>query len=329
MLRGYLARWFRGVRDGPGRARYRRRMPRGSSNDQVGRARQLTALLKNAVNRGLQFATDRKARQDIKRSIKVVLALRGTYASTQLWVTELSYLIAGRRVPEPDERYTDGFVPQRFPARRGGAAMWFRIGVNDVYTWSEIYVDREYGAPWPLPPNARVLDLGAHAGYFARWALQHWPVASILSLEPEAGNVAVLSKNHSEASDPRWRFMQAAASTSAGVARFAGGRGSSGGIAIDGEDEVPTVDALQLLAEVDIAKIDIEGGEWGLLRDERFAASAPAMLVLEYHPQADVTRPREEAFSALRAAGYDVVDGPRSDGGVGLLWARRSAAAPR
>ncbi len=283
------------------------------------------ALFRNAVKRGVQFASDRGMRQEIKRSTRLVLALRRTFASTDLWTTELSFLIAGRRVPQPDERYTDGFAPRRYPARNGGAATWFRIGVNDVYTWSEVNVHQEYVAPWALPANAHVLDLGAHAGYFARWALENWPVASILSLEPDEGNAAVLKKNHAEAADPRWRFLQAAASTSAGIAHFSGGRGSSGGISLDGEDEVPTVDALPLLADVDIAKIDIEGGEWALLRDDRFELCAPTVLVLEYHPGPSVTRPREQVVSALRAVGYEVREGEHSDDDVGVLWARRPA----
>lgn len=285
-----------------------------------------TALLRGAIHRTRQLAGDRQARRDVKRSLELVLALARTFASTELWITELGFLTVGRTLPQPDERYSDGLAPRRFRARRGGDAMWFRIGVNDVYTWSEINVHREYDAPWPLPPQARVLDLGGHAGYFARWALRHWPVASIVSLEPDPGNASVLGRNHAEAADPRWRFIQAAASTSAGVARFAGGRGSSGGISTDGEDEVTTVDALQLLAEADVAKIDIEGGEWELLRDPRFAACAPSVIVLEYHPAPGIARPREQIVSVLEAAGYEVLEGIRSDSDVGLLWARRPAA---
>src|ERR1019366_8875732 len=99
-------------------------------------------------------------------------------------------------------------------------------------------------------------------------------------------------------------------------------------IALDGEavtDHVVAVDALELLSDVDFAKIDIEGSEWDLLRDQRFAASAPAVLVLEWHQRGCPTGDAyEAALDLLRRAGYEVEGEPTPTGQqYGTIWAWR------
>ena len=47
----------------------------------------------------------------------------------------------------------------------------------------------------------------------------------------------------------------------------------------------PRVDVFPYLAAADLVKIDIEGSEWEILADARFAGIAARVLVLEYHPQ--------------------------------------------
>ena len=42
-------------------------------------------------------------------------------------------------------------------------------------------------------------------------------------------------------------------------------------------------DVLGQIAEADLVKMDIEGGEWGILADPRIARQRA--LVLEYHPR--------------------------------------------
>ncbi len=90
----------------------------------------------------------------------------------------------------------------------------------------------------------------------------------------------------------------------------------------DGEDVVRTVDALELMGRCDLAKLDAEGGEWPLLRDDRFASLAPKYIVVEYHPTNGLAEPYAEAWRLLAAAGYDVVDGHREAESVGVLWGR-------
>ena len=59
----------------------------------------------------------------------------------------------------------------------------------DLQTFAEIFVLREY-APLDVR-SAHVLDLGAHKGYFAAWALRRG-AAFVSSYEPHPKNFAAL-----------------------------------------------------------------------------------------------------------------------------------------
>ena len=87
-------------------------------------------------------------------------------------------------------------------------------------------------------------------------------------------------------------------------------------------NRVSAIDALELLEDADFAKIDIEGAEWDLLLDERFAVSAPDVLVMEWHQRACPMRDAYQgAVDILRRAGYEV-EGDRPPAGVdwGTIW---------
>ena len=83
---------------------------------------------------------------------------------------------------------------------------------------------------------------------------------------------------------------------------------------------VPAVDALALLEQADLAKIDIEGGEWAIVGDPRFADSAPPAVVLEYHPEL-CPEPRSARPGAA-------VPGSGGAGGAAGVESRRRARDP-
>jgi hypothetical protein len=85
-------------------------------------------------------------------------------------------------------------------------------------------------------------------------------------------------------------------------------------------------DVLDQVAAADLVKIDIEGGEWEILLDPRFAESPPRALVLEYHAAGCPTDdPRAAALDALRGAGMQVQPlWHDAAAGVGMAWAWRS-----
>jgi FkbM family methyltransferase len=258
----------------------------------------------------------------VRRGAATYAALRREFEPA-LWrrdaVAQTVALIAGRR----QGRHHAGLVPERYESRRGDPAIWIRPGSGDSAVWGEINVFGTYAAPWPLADAIRLLDLGAHVGYFGRWALRSWPVKTLTSVEPDPDNLELLRRNRAALGDPRWHTIEAAASTANGVCRFAGARGAGSHLSGAGEVEVRTIDSLLLLADCDLAKIDIEGGEWPILRDDRFATCGPGMLVLEFHAEPGMREPDVEACRLVKRAGYEIVSQHRETDAVGVIWARR------
>lgn len=271
---------------------------------------------------------DRRLPAVMYRGTMTLTAMRRRY-EVALWrresVAQAAALLAGRRAGRRPGRDHDGLVPRRYAPRRLGAAIWIRHGSGDSAVWGEINVFGAYEPPWPLGTDLRVVDLGAHVGYFGRWALERWSVRTLISVEPDTGNLELLRRNCEAVDDRRWQTIEAAASTRAGTLRFAGARGAGSGLSERGDEIVRTIDALPVLAECDLAKIDIEGGEWPILRDPRFPRCGPAALVLEYHREAGGPEPGSEARALLEAAGYEIVEHRGESASVGIVWARRRA----
>lgn len=223
--------------------------------------------------------------------------------------------------------------------RCSGVAIAVRHHTADVLVLDEIFSQLEYEPPPEARPALsalrapRVIDLGANIGLFGAWVLGRYADATIMAVEADPANAAV-HRRTIEANElgDRWQLVEGFASTRAGAVRFAGGKHATsradGG---EGSIDVPTVDVFPQLAGADVVKIDIEGAEWSLLADPRFAALQPRVLVLEYHkdgcPGPD---PAQIAESALRGAGLEVVHaGTKPQFGAGILWALpRSDAAP-
>ena len=93
---------------------------------------------------------------------------------------------------------------------------------------------------------------------------------------------------------------------------------------------VPAVDVFPYLDDVDLLKIDIEGAEWPLLADSRFATVPASAIALEYHPH---NCPEADAGSLARRlleqAGYRTVEtGFELPPGHGMLWAWRTSEEP-
>jgi hypothetical protein len=97
------------------------------------------------------------------------------------------------------------------------------------------------------------------------------------------------------------------------------------------ERAIPGQEARVLMAEFDLAKIEIEGGESEIPQDRRLATCGPRAIVLEYHaarcPEAD---PRRAVQALLHGGGYRTLNGaaPDSTAAQGILWALRDGDAP-
>jgi len=161
---------------------------------------------------------------------------------------------------------------------------WYRPdGTDDLDIIRE---GRSVYGPLPLAAGDRVLDLGAHIGTFVRRALDAG-AASVVAVEPEAENLAVLARN---GDDPRVTIIPAAVTDRPGpvVLYVNQGKGKCmHSIVTKGRKvpvEVPGVTLEQLLDDhqPNVLKVDVECAEYRL-RPLRDLTACVKVLVMELH----------------------------------------------
>jgi FkbM family methyltransferase len=210
--------------------------------------------------------------------------------------------------------------------RGSGASVHVRHATPDVAALGEVFYERQYEPPEAVAASLAglgrlpaILDLGANVGYFTVDASLRFPGSRIVAFEPDRAN-AELMRRTLKANGLDAELVEAAASTADGEVPF-----SQGGFTLSriepGGEPVPAVDVLPRLPEFDLAKVDIEGGEWALLADGRFAENAPRALVLEFHTH--LAPPGADAERTLTQAGYSIERRLPFGEGHGLLWALR------
>jgi len=261
----------------------------------------------------------------------------------QPWLLPLTALLLRSRTV----RQSSAFVARELCGSSGcfryelrqfpGHYVLVRHGTGDVVTLGEVFHTSDYSPPSEFEElfgergPKQIVDLGANVGYAGAYFSALWPDAGITAYEPDPGNAAVhehLISVDSELS--KWRLVRAAAGNATGETQFVAGGVALSRVAAIGDEPaegerlitVPVADVLPEICAADLVKIDIEGGEWALLRDSRFAANPPRALVMEYHPEGcGEASASAAAQQLLEQAGMTVVDSGPHDHGVGTLWA--------
>jgi FkbM family methyltransferase len=232
-------------------------------------------------------------------------------------------------------------VTSEYRLRGASVVVAIRHHTPDVLVLDEVFAQREYELPGRVVellegcgPGLVVADLGANIGLFGAWLLGRFSQARIVAVEADSANAAVHRRTiAANGREETWRLVEGYAAPAAGTVQFAGGLFGTSHLASEGEDgvAVPAIDVFPYLEPADFVKIDVEGGEWTLLADERFRRLGARALVLEYHrehcPEAD---PGTAAERSLREAGYEVLRGTRKPrAAAGLIWGYREAATGR
>jgi FkbM family methyltransferase len=215
-----------------------------------------------------------------------------------------------------------------YAIRSSGVAVALRHRTRDIAILTEIYGDQN---PYEPPAEAarlltgpiRVRDLGGNIGLFGAFALARWKVEHLTSYEPDPANLRLLYET--AAPFPEWSVVPTAASNRDGTMRFITGVFSESREAAADEpgEDIAVADVFAQPA-VDLLKLDIEGGEWPMLADDRLGDAA-RVIVMEWHlltcPSDDGSA---EARRLLATAGYTRQYEPPSDhDDNGILWAWR------
>jgi FkbM family methyltransferase len=223
--------------------------------------------------------------------------------------------------------------------RENGVRVAIRHKGVDAATLAEMFYHRYYHPPEEVAraigEGSEILDLGANVGLFGAFAIARWPHSRIVAFEPDPANARVHEDTiGANGLGGRWRLERAAAATRDGQVQFAAGL-NAGSHIVDSQSDEGTVtvlsrDVLPLIAVADLVKMDIEGGEWAILLDARFASHPPRALVLEYHPRGCPDGdPRAAAARVLRASGLKTASIWHASDGHGMLWAWRADTAPK
>jgi len=226
----------------------------------------------------------------------------------------------------------------RYTLRGSGISIHLRDDVTeDVATLVQTFSQRHYMPPPAIrarlaelgrPPRA--MDLGANIGMFGAWFLSQYPGAKVTAYEADPDNARVHGLTvEANRGTHRWQLYAAAAASEDGEVAFVGGRATNSRLAEPGEDSttVPAHDVLGRAADVDLFKVDIEGGEWALLSDERFITLPACVVALEFHAyRCPSSNPHRAARELLSAAGYHVLEHDlAAPPGHGMVWGWRTA----
>lgn len=203
-----------------------------------------------------------------------------------------------------------------------------RVGGSDPFALREVFRDEAYRLPDdvpPLPPAAFIVDAGANVGYAAVWLAARHPDASVVAVEPESSNHALLLANTRDM--PRIHPVRAALwhertavrledpNLGAWAFRTHAGDGPAGG------RRVPTVTLPGLMEafgreRIDLLKLDVEGAERELLANDPGPwLDRTDRIVMETH---DRFHPgcSEALAQAVRGRGF----ARRDDGDMVVLW---------
>ncbi len=158
-----------------------------------------------------------------------------------------------------------GILDFRWPGV--ASPLYMRCGSSDLSNFGQMFHVQKYGFPLEFAP-ARILDLGAYAGYAAAYLTRRFPHADIVCIEPSLANFQMLTLN--TASYSRIRRLNVAVwghSSSLDVASTSGGEwgvrlteSAARGNGLPALS-IPEIRAHIGWAKVDYLKCDIEGAE--------------------------------------------------------------------
>lgn len=218
-----------------------------------------------------------------------------------------------------------GFGEFRLRSKLVASPLICRGGSSDIDVFKHIFVLCEYAAIGKLPESGLIIDCGANVGFSAAYFLSASPGVSVIAVEPDAGNFAMLTRNTAA-------FGQRCACVQAGVWSEAGGlkvvdasqgdgREWARGVVVAPPGEPADIQAVTIGMLLDqsphdrvaLLKVDIEGAELAV-----FGHGAEAWLdrvdriAIELHGEACAQTYRQ----AVAAAGFESAD----VGGLTLSW---------
>jgi FkbM family methyltransferase len=152
---------------------------------------------------------------------------------------------------------------------RGGVTLRYRLNRGDMQSLREVWIDEAYRLPFSVTPKVLV-DLGANIGLSSVWLAREYGCTTIVAVEPSPENARIARMNL-ELNNIRAEVVEAAVGANDGTVFFADTQESNMGHVAKSGRAVRQVSMRTVLerlppgSEIDVLKMDIEGGEGPLL----------------------------------------------------------------
>lgn len=170
---------------------------------------------------------------------------------------------------------------------QGGLQLRYRLNRGDMQSIREVWIDEAYRLPFDAAPKL-IVDLGANIGLTSLWFAHRYGGTEIIAVEPSPDN-ARLARLNLEGNNVRAQVLEAAVGARDGTVYFQEDRDSNlGHVASSGRPvrQVSMDTVLRDLppsAEVDLIKMDIEGGEGPLFEDNLGWLRRVRAIIAETH----------------------------------------------
>ena len=170
---------------------------------------------------------------------------------------------------------------------RTGVTLCYRLNRGDLQSIREVWFEEAYRLPFPVPGGV-LLDLGANIGLTSLWLAKRYPFTRIVAVEPEPSNAALVRQNF-ELNGIQADVLEAAIGARVGTATFQVCRNSNQGKLSESGVLVSMVSVDFILEkftlpQLDLVKVDIEGGEQELFGGPTAWLDHTKALIIEFHP---------------------------------------------
>ena len=170
----------------------------------------------------------------------------------------------------------------------------------------EVLLDECYRFPGSIEPKV-IVDLGANIGVTSMWLDMQFSVRRIVMVEPEHSH-ALLAQRNLTGARAEVTLVEAAVGKCDGLAQFKTSVESNTGslkYGVVGSTRVISMMTLLhetgIVGEVDLLKVDIEGGEAELCSGNLYWLRRVRSIIAEFHPQ---IINRELVVDAIVNAGF-------------------------
>jgi FkbM family methyltransferase len=214
-----------------------------------------------------------------------------------------------------------------------GERIVMRYSPPDFYTAGEVFSSRDYVGPFQIPPDLRnIHDVGGNVGYTTVFLASRFPDSHINVFEPHPEHVQQINLNIALNSLQSRTTVHACAAGAASRKFFLTDAATCSTLTDSPEDGAKPVDVIDWLdlaqkQQIDLLKMDIEGGEYEIIFDPRFDHLRIPYIFMEWHIPPHSTQP--SIAKRLSELGYTVKVGPERQlpNGMhyGMIWASLEA----